>query len=324
MRAAASICNRFFGLGANVGSNRVIVFGYGELGVAAIEALASAGAHIQAVVVPSNRTGDDVEFIKSYARNHGLQLLIQPPRKTVEPFVGELRRIDPDLILVWSYPMILPRSVIEVPHLGSINVHGGLLPQYRGGHVMQWAIIKGESETGVAVHYMDEGIDTGPIVAQEHFPIESDDDALTVRQKLRVTGVRLLKAWWPAIAEGRAPRDKQDESKARYYPLRTSDDGVIDWGASSYDIHNLVRALVRPWPGAFTFVENEKLIVWKSRILPGQGESVPGVVAMVDQSGAYVHTGDSELVIEVAERGGSRLEGAQLRQILPVGVRLGA
>lgn len=306
-----------------MGSNRVIVFGYGELGVAAIEAVAGAGADVEGVVAPSNRTGDDVDLIESYARDYGFQFLIQPPRKTIEPFVDEIKRINPDIILVWSYSMILPRLVIEVPCLGSINVHGGLLPQYRGGHVMQWAIINGEAETGVAVHYMDEGIDTGPVIAQGRFPIESDDDASTVRQKLKVAGVKLLKEWWPVIAEGRVPRVKQDESKARYYPLRMPDDGTIDWKTSSCQIHNLVRALVRPWPGAFTFMGDEKLIVWQCHALSLQREVVPGVVTMVDESGVHVSTGAGELVIEVAERGGVRLEGGHLRQVLPIGTRMG-
>lgn len=308
----------------DMNSGRVVVFGYGELGSAAVTALGSAGAQIVAVVVPSNRSGDDVVFMTNFARNQGLPVLVQPARKAIGPFVQELRALEPDLMVVWSYPMILPREVIAVPRRGTINVHGGLLPEYRGGHVMQWAIINGEAETGVALHYMDEGIDTGPIIAQGRFPIQQDDDAATVRQKLKTTGIALLQEWWPAIAEGRAPKIQQDETKAKYHRLRTQDDGVIDWSAASTAVCRLVKALVRPWPGAFTFVNGRKLVIWRSRPLQVSAGGQPGLVTQVDEQGAIVLTGDGQVLIEDSEVDGQRNVGMQLQKILRVGDRLGA
>lgn len=309
---------------AGARGGRVIVFGYGELGAAAVTALVSAGAQVVAVVAPSNRSGDDVLFIKEFARTQRLPVLVQPPRKAIEPFVLDLKKLEPDVIVVWSYPMILPLDVIQVPRQGTVNVHGGLLPEYRGGHVMQWAIINGEVETGVALHYMDEGIDTGPIIAQGRFPIQQDDDAATVRQKLKTTGIALLQEWWPAIAEGRASKIPQDETKATYHRLRTQDDGVIDWSVTSTAICRLVKALVRPWPGAFTFLNGRKLVIWKSRALQGSAGGPPGLVTQIDEQGARVLTGDGAVLIEESEMDGRRSVGMQVQQILRVGDRVGA
>jgi len=303
----------------------VVVFSYGDIGSAAIATLADVGAQILALVLPSNRVGPDVEIARAAARAAGLPTLVQPPRERVEPLVEELRVLAPDVIVIWSYPMILPRSVIEVPRRGCVNVHGGLLPDYRGPHVMQWAIINGESETGVTLHYADAGIDTGPVIAGERVPIDPEDDAPAVRGKLQKAGSRLLRAWWPTIADGTAPRVPQDESRAKYYPLRTPEDGRIDWTAPATTIHNLVRALAAPWPGAFTRLGTEKLVLRRVAVLAGESASTrPGIVGSVDGRGARVGTGRGELLIVNAEIGDRVAGPGELAGLgLARGTRLG-
>jgi methionyl-tRNA formyltransferase len=279
-----------------------IVFSYGDLGTAALAALREAGARVLALVLPSNRTGHDVEIARAAAREAGLPTYVQPARSRVEPFVEELGGLAPDVIVIWSYSMILPESVIAVPRRGAVNVHGGLLPAYRGPHVMQWAIINGEAETGATLHYVDAGIDTGPVIADERFPIEPDDDAASVRAKLGTAGARLLRRWWPAIADGTAPRMPQDESRARYYPLRTPEDGRIDWSAPAASIRNLVRALAAPWPGAFTKLGRDTLILRRVALANGGVASAPpGIVSTVDRHGVRVGTGAGDLLIVGAE-----------------------
>jgi methionyl-tRNA formyltransferase len=303
-------------------SSRVIVFGYGELGAAAIEVLAGAGADVGALVLPSNRSSPDVDLARSFAEGRGLAVIVQPPRKQIEPFVARLRDLDPDLILVWSYSMILPAPVLGVPRGGCVNLHGGLLPHYRGGHVMQWAIINGEAETGVTLHYMDEGVDTGPVVAEHRFRIEPEDDAASIRLKLRDAGVRLIGEWLPRLLAGTAPRVPQDETCARYYRLRTAEDGLIDWSAPSAEINNLVRALVSPWPGAFTFRGGQRIIVRRaSQATPANGGRLaPGTVCAVEDEGVCVATGDGEIIIREAEVGG-RVTGG--REMKALGFRVG-
>jgi methionyl-tRNA formyltransferase len=309
----------------------VIVFGYGELGAAALEALSGAGARALALVLPSNRAGADVELARACARERGVAVLVQPPRREVGPFAEELRRLAPDVLLVWSYSMILPRAVLDVPPLGVVNLHGGLLPEYRGGHVMQWAIVNGERETGVTLHFVDEGVDTGPVIAEERFPIEWGDDAATLRLKMKAAGVRLIERFWPLVAAGRAPRRAQDESRARYWRLRTPADGLIDWSATSAGVYNLVRALVRPWPGAYTFWRGRKIVV--RRVEPIGSETFgpsdgarrePGTVCGIDEAGVRVATGDGRVLIREAEFEGEGAPGRDLRGLgLSVGDRLG-
>ena len=144
---------------------------------------------------------------------------------------------------------------------------------------MQWAIINGEIETGVTLHYIDEGIDTGPVIAQARFPIEWKDYAMSIQQKLKVAGVRLITDYWPDIAAGTVTRLPQDNSKARYYRLRTTDDGRIDWSSSNVTIYNLVRSLVSPWPGAFTFLHRQKLVLRKVTPVDSlEGKDRPGLI----------------------------------------------
>ena len=303
-------------------SARVIVFGYGELGAACVETLKEAGAEVVALVLPSNRTGPDVDLLRTYAEDHGLNILVQPPRKQIEPFAEELRRLAPDVILVWSYSMILPPAVISVPRLGCVNLHGGLLPEYRGGHVMQWAIVNGEAETGMTLHYIDEDIDTGSIIAVERFPIEWEDDAATIRQKLKAAGMRLIREWWPKIASNTAPRAEQDKTRAVYYRLRTVDDGLINWSASSKEIYNLARALVQPWPGAFTFWRGRKLIIRRALPVEARGgdggddrPSSPGLIRSLGEDGMRVACGDGEVLVSAVELDDRTVEAEQFKEL---------
>jgi len=302
-----------------------IVFSYGEAGTAAFAALAAAGAEVLALVLPSNRVGHDVEIARAAAREAGLPIRMQPPRDRIEPFVRELGALAPDVIVIWSYSMILPEAVVGVPRRGCVNVHGGLLPAYRGPHVMQWAIINGESETGVTLHYVDAGIDTGPVIAEERVRIEPDDDAPAVREKLKDAGAHLLRRWWPAIAAGTAPRVPQDESRATYYPLRTPEDGRINWSSPAASIYNLVRALAAPWPGAFTSLGRERLVLRRVVVPPGDNASAaPGMVSMVDGQGARVGTGSGDLLIVGAEIAGQAAGPDELIALgLAPGTRLG-
>jgi methionyl-tRNA formyltransferase len=253
---------------------RILLCTYGEIGPAAVRAVAQSGHALIGVMLPSNRTGNDVEKMARHAGRRGVPVLRQPPRRRIDEILPAVRRLAPDLMLIWSYSMILPTELIAVPRLGAVNLHGGLLPEYRGGHVMQWAIINGEAETGATLHYVDAGVDTGSVIAESRFPIEPDDDAASVRQKLITHGEDLLAQWLPIVSRARAPGTPQDLSRARYHRLRTPEDGAIDWNQPAPQIVNLVRALVPPWPGAYTSFGARRVVVRKARIVPGGG--VPG------------------------------------------------
>jgi methionyl-tRNA formyltransferase len=303
---------------------RVIVFGYGELGLAALDTFARIDVAPVAVVVPGNRDAP-AALMADGAGARGYRVLTQPHRSALSPFLGEMRALRPDLLLVWSYSMILPQALIDIPRLGAVNVHGGLLPEYRGGHVLQWALINGEAETGVTLHYIDAGIDTGPLIAQTRFPIQAHDDAASLQRQIKTRGQDLLIKYWGAIADGTAPRVRQDESRARYFPMRTAEDGRIDWTRSSAHIANLVRALVAPWPGAFVDVGGTRVVFRRAVVRDaGTPREVPGTVTACGDGSVRVATGSGELAFLSAEIDGREADAAALvRAGLQAGARLG-
>jgi methionyl-tRNA formyltransferase len=306
------------------GRRRVVVFGYGPLALAALDSLQRLRVTPAAVVVPGNRQGADVDVVTARVRAHGWPLLVQPPRRSLPAFLDILTRLDPDLLLVWSYSMLLPPELIGLAPLGAVNVHGGLLPEYRGGHVMNWAIANGEAETGATLTYLDEGIDTGPVIAERRFPIEWRDDAASVREKLMRAGQSLLETWWPRIEAGTAPRQAQNESRARYYRLRSAADGLVDWRQPSAAIYNLVRALVPPWPGAFTIFDGMTLVLRRVEVIePSGARHAPGTVTSSDGTSIRVATGSGEVALTSVEIDGREVTPAALLRLgLAAGRRL--
>jgi methionyl-tRNA formyltransferase len=205
------------------------------------------------VVGASNRASD-WDALQAIARGRNVPFLLQPLRsKPVEcaTFGDRLRGIDADVFLVSSYSMILPRDYLMMPPLGTVNVHAALLPEYRGANVLNWVLVNGERETGVTVHYMDEGIDTGDIILQRRLVINIDDTACTLRDKLMDMLPGMVREVMAMLASGVCPRRAQESDRAKHWPRRRPDDGRIDWRWPAERIYNLIRALVKPWPGAF-------------------------------------------------------------------------
>lgn len=283
-----------------------MVFGFGRLALAALDTLERLGVTPVAVVIPGIRSGADVEMVATRAREKSLRLLVQPRRQALAPFLETIESLEPDLMLVWSYPMLLPTELTSLAALGAFNIHSGKLPEYRGGHVMIWALINGERESAATLHRIDAGIDTGPVVAEERFPIAWTDDIASLQGKLAAAGTALLTRWWPALAGGTAPQKRQDESRARYYRMRTPADGRIEWAQSSLQIYNLVRALVAPWPGAFTTLGDTTFVIRQSESVEATaGATPPGTVVRVDQDGPVVSAGQGQvklLRVEVARQ----------------------
>jgi len=283
-------------------SGRIVFFGYGELGLAGFEVLRRAGARVAAVVIPGNRSGTAVDGLRDAAGQQGVPVLTQPHRSGAGAFVASLDAMRPDLIIVWSYSMILSPAVLALPPLGAVNVHGGLLPQYRGGHVTQWAIITGEAEFGVTLHYIDAGIDTGPVIAEQRFALSEADDAFTVREKIREAGGALLTAWLPRLLDGTAPRVPQDQSRARYWPMRSPAEGLITWSMPAAAICRLVRALSANMPGAYVEAGGRRISIRRASAHPRLDVGVPaGRVVAVDGSGVRVAAADGDVVITAAE-----------------------
>jgi len=296
-------------------SSRVIVFGYHDIGVACLEELLDQGANVVGVVTHRDDPNETIWFgsVAEVARTHGIRV-DTPDDSNAPAFVEEIRRLQPDLIFSFYYRSLLAPAVLSIPRRGAINLHGSLLPKYRGRAPLNWVLVRGETVTGVTLHYMDERADHGDIIAQRAVPIEIEDTALTLSRKLTAAARALVGEMYPLIARGCAPRTAQDHSAATKFGRRTPADGLIDWSQSAWQIYNLIRAVARPFPGAFTSWLGQKIYVWSAR--PPQARSAaqpPGTVLGSGADGTLeVATGDGVLeILRLQPEGGDETGGAE-------------
>jgi methionyl-tRNA formyltransferase len=255
---------------------RIAFMGTAELAVPCFEAVARmTGVEVVAVITqPDRPKGRDLKPssppVKVAAQRLGLP--VQQPLKIREPDAIEvMRATQPDLIVVVAYGQILPKSVLEIPGIGCMNVHTSLLPRWRGAAPIQYAILHGDRETGVTTMYMDEHMDTGDIILQRSEPIRLDDTSAALHDRLARLGAELLIETVTQIKENRAPRAKQDETLATYAKKIAKEDGRIDWTRPAVEIERQVRAF-NPWPSAYTYLGDLLLKIWKVEIV----ESVTG------------------------------------------------
>lgn len=293
-------------------SVRVTFMGSAAFAVPSLAALADAGYRVVQVVTRVDKPrGRGLEIARTPVaeRAEALGLPLFQPRTLRTPEVFEaLRAAAPDVIVVAAYGRILPPEVLALPRHGCVNVHGSILPRYRGAAPVQWAVIRGESETGVTLMRMDEGLDTGPILAIRTTPVAEDDTAATVYDRLAGIGAELLAASLPGILAGTIAPVPQDHAAATLAPPLEKDVGAIDWAAPSRTVRDLVRG-VEPWPGAFTTTPaGLRLRVFPPvvREIGGGFDGVPGQVLAVDRDGMIVRTGDGAVRVREVQPAGSR------------------
>jgi methionyl-tRNA formyltransferase len=232
---------------------RAVVFAYHNVGIRCLSVLLAHGVDVALVVTHCDNPNENIWFdsVQQLAELHGIPV-ITPDNPNQPPVVEKIRALQPDFIFSFYYRNMLKRELLEIPKAGALNMHGSLLPKYRGRVPVNWAIIHGETETGATLHYMTEKPDNGDIVAQQAVPILPDDTALDVFNKVTVAAEMALNDVLPALLAGNAPRVKQDLSQGGYFGGRKPEDGVIDWSLSAQQIHNLVRAVAPPYPGSTT------------------------------------------------------------------------
>ena len=231
----------------------VVVFAYHNVGVRCLSVLLSHGVDVKLVVTHRDNPKEEIWFdsVSELADLHGIAV-ISPDNPNAPEVIAQIRALQPDFYFSFYYREMLKRELLEIPKLGALNMHGSLLPKYRGRVPVNWAIIHGETETGSTLHYMTEKPDNGDIVAQQAVPILPNDTAFQVFRKVTVAAEIALNNCLPDLLEGRAQAVKQDLSKGGYFGGRKAEDGVIDWSQSAQAIHNLVRAVAPPYPGATT------------------------------------------------------------------------
>ena len=294
---------------------KCIVFAYSQIGVTGLEALLRNGAEVLSVFTHADDPNESLWFpsVAESAARHGLP--VHSPKDVNHPlWIERIRTLRPDALFSFYYRNLLGRDLLELPRLGAFNLHGSYLPQYRGRAPVNWVLVNGESETGVTLHHMVAKPDAGDVVGQTRVPISDDDTALTLMGKLDRAADALLDELVPMIREGSARRFPQDASRASTFRRRRPADGWIDWSLPAANIRNLVRAVTRPYPGAFTEAGRRELIVWKAELEPAPPEQpgpIPGQVLSTEP--LRVACGAGALRIEYGQsKGGVFTTGTQL------------
>lgn len=246
---------------------RAVVFAYHNVGVRCLRVLLAHGIDVPLVVTHADSPGENVWFgsVAATAAECGIPA-IAPDDPNAAELVARIAAIAPDFLFSFYYRKMLKAPLLGIAPRGALNVHGSLLPRYRGRAPVNWAVLHGERETGATLHYMTAKPDDGDIVAQSPVPILPDDTAREVFDKVTVAAEIVLDRVLPALVTGDAPRTPQDPRAATYYGGRRPEDGTIDWNRDAATIHNLVRAVAPPYPGAFTSVGGVAGRVLRTRV----------------------------------------------------------
>jgi len=304
---------------------RAVVLAYHDMGCEGIEALLRQGIEIAAVFTHADDPQENVFFrsVAELAAGHGIPVFA--PQDINHPtWVERIQALEPDILFSFYYRKLVRRPILGIPPQGCLNLHGSLLPRYRGRAPVNWVLLHGETETGVTLHYMTPRPDEGDIVGQRVVPIAEEDTAPSLMRKLVMAGTELLDQVLPRFVAGTAPRRVQDPRQASYFGRRRPEDGEIDWSQGAQQVRNLIRAVTRPYPGAFSYSGVRKTFFWSARVAEGRSGEAPGTVLSPDP--LVVACGEGALRIEAGQlEGGVYVSGAQLARDmnLVAGMRFG-
>lgn len=305
---------------------RTILFGYHNMGCIGLEELLESGFEVVAVFTHTDDPNENLWFrsLADLAAEHGIP--VYAPVDVNHPlWVERVRGMQPDYLISCYYRDMLGQELLDVPKRAALNLHGSLLPKYRGRAPINWALVHGESETGVTLHHMTVKPDAGDIVAQARLAISDDDTAVTLNVKLGELAARMLRETLPSLAAGDALATPQDQTRASYFGRRTPADGKIDWTKSAREIRNLVRAVTRPYPGAFSDLAGRKILFWKVTEVACRPGIAPGTV--ISHVPLTIACGKGALRVGSGQvEGGLALSGEQLSTdlLLAAGMRFGS
>lgn len=291
---------------------KAVVFAYHDMGCTGIQALLDAGYDIEAIFTHPDNAGEN-NFFGSVARLAAEQgITVYAPEDVNHPlWVDRIRAMAPDVIFSFYYRNLLSDDILNLAPKGAFNLHGSLLPKYRGRAPLNWVLVNGEKETGVTLHRMTNRADAGDIVAQQTVAIADSDVALSLHRKLCAASQTLLGDVLPKIRSGQTQERAQNDTDATYVGRRTPEDGRLTWEKPAQELHNLVRAVSDPWPGAFGYVGTNKFIVWKSRVRTDMAAAKPGTVLSV--APLVVACGEGALEIVTGQSAnGVYMQGTQL------------
>lgn len=282
-----------------------------DFAVATLEEIIKAGHEVVLVVSqPDKAVGRSKALkytpVKACALAHGIEVY-QPERVREEACVEYLRGYEPDIIIVEAFGQIIPKAILDMPRFGCVNVHASLLPKYRGAAPIQWAIINGDTVTGVTTQRMAEGIDTGDMIMKQEVIIREDETGGSLFDRLSETGAKLCVKTMEAIEAGTAVYTPQDESMATHTKKIYKELGSIDWSKDAKSIECLIRGL-DPWPSAYTRLDDRTLKIWKAQVIPANFGDAPGCIVKVEKNRILVQTGEGTLsLLEVQLEGKKRM-----------------
>jgi methionyl-tRNA formyltransferase len=290
---------------------RLVFLGTPSFAVPTLERIVEAGHQVVSVVTQPDRPRGRGQHpapppVKAAALRFGLRVY-QPERVRRPEVVDALRALSPELMVVVGYGQIIPQTVIDLAPLGIINVHASLLPKYRGAGPIQWAILNGETRTGVTTMRIDAGLDTGDMLLKAETEIGPDENAVELSQRLAVMGADLLVKTLDGLARGTITPQRQNPDEATHARLLKKEDGILEWSQPARAIHNRVRGL-QPWPGALTIFRGQTLHIWRSHPRPERGPS-PGRFLSLKPPVVACGAGSLELV-EVQLEGRKRIPAA--------------
>lgn len=294
----------------------IVFFGTSEFAIPALRSLLDSRHKVLALVTqPDKKKGRSLRLspppTKVLARTKGVPVF-QPCDASGDDLAAYLGKLSAELFIVVAFGQILKKRILDIPGLYSLNLHGSLLPKYRGGAPTNWAIINGDRTSGVTIIRMDEGMDEGDMIAKREITLDAEETNITLSEKLSVLGAKLLLETIDSIDAGKSSSfAKQDDSAATYAPKLKKEDGLICWGEPAPRLHNKVRGLI-PWPGAYTFYEGKMLKILKTDIsisLSGTGDKAqPGeVVDIIKGEGIMVHTASGDLAIKYLQLEGRKI-----------------
>ncbi len=287
----------------------VVFMGTPDLAVTVLDAIVHSNHSVTAVVTREDKQkgrGKELSMppVKVYALEHDIPVF-QPVKIKTEEAIATLKTFDADIYVVAAYGQILSTEILNIPQKGCVNVHTSLLPKYRGSSPIQWALIEGETETGVTVMQMDEGMDTGDILFTDTVVIDEKETGGSLHDKLANAGAKLIVHALDEIGKGNVTHTPQDSSAATYTKMLDKVMGTIHFSDSAVKIERMVRAL-DPWPSTFTYYHGKMLKIWSADVLREKSDAAPGSVIRVDGSAIFVKTGDGVLKINEVQLEGKK------------------
>lgn len=288
---------------------KIVFMGTPDFAVGTLEALVESSHEVIGVFTQPDKPkgrGKTLAFtpVKEAALKYGIPVY-QPKRVKEEGVFECLKELQPDVIVVVAFGQIIPKSILDLPKYGCINVHASLLPKYRGAAPIQWAVIDGEEVSGVTIMRMDEGLDTGDMISKVIVPITEEETGGSLFDKLSIAGAKLLVETLKMVEAGTATYEKQPaESNTGYAKMIQKSLGLLDFNKSAKELERLIRGL-NPWPSAFTYLNNKTLKIWKADVVEGNLGEVGSIVA-VSKDGIGIQTGDQILMIKELQLEGKK------------------